>query len=104
MSKPGGRSAQRSAISTSSVSLSAVQSFVLTTIGMGPVYWLCSTRSQPARALAWWGPPATTHNIPVQTAFLSPVVASSGEDGALPEQTFELAHQAVAAVHVELRW
>ena len=52
MSKPGGRSAHRSAISTSSASLSAVQSLVLTTIGMDIVYWLDSLRSQPLGTLA----------------------------------------------------
>jgi hypothetical protein len=36
-------------------------------------------------------------------AFLLPVAATSREDGALPEQSFELAHQPVAAVDVELR-
>src|ERR1700728_3692311 len=99
MSKPGGRSAQRSAISTSSASLSAVQSLVLTTIGMGPVYWLCCARTQPG------GPdqPARPYVTPVQRPFLMPPWTSSGQDGALAEQPLELAHQAVTAVHVEFR-
>src|SRR5271156_14323 len=103
MSKPGGRSAQRSAISTSSASLSAVQSFVLTTIGMRSVYWLRSTRSQPGRPLGWRGPGAHPSITPGQMALLPPGRHSSGEDGALPEQPLELADQTVAAIDVELR-
>ena len=59
---------------------------------------LCADRPPGGRGHA-----VTPSIIPGQRAFLSPSCRSSGEDGALPEQTFELAHQAVAAVHVELR-
>ena len=103
MSKPGGRSAQRSAISTSSASLSAVQSLVLTTIGMSPVYWLCSARSQPARAAGVAEAAAATPIIPSSDFISDLLVRVSGEHGALAEQALELPHQAVATVHVEFR-
>ena len=47
MSKAGSRSAHRSAISASSASLSAVQSFVATTIPMGQLYGNIAWCSQP---------------------------------------------------------
>ena len=61
------------------------------------------TRSQPARTARVADRPVHGRHHPRSDAISDAAGTSSGEDGALAEQPLELAHQAVAAVHVELR-